>query len=342
MNGKSNLIKTMNNSTIRVCTLASCGGLLTLTAWNHHKPQAPEVDSSSTADKGHAQVKPKAKVATVASGSATKPELRLPLSLGQSGESTALNITSPTAEQVTARLKQLRQEREVLMRSRSVTIPSPPTRIEALTVARLPESLGRIDRSVVRPAVVPSVGPLYGGAAATPSVPSRSSAPVASIPTPASPPKLSSIQPVAAVSTPTVSSTGAAQVAPIQTPTSVVEASLQHQSYGLRQGGLPSLTPPTKLPNGPDGFHARELNSQAAVPDSRLLSQVRGPGETMITLTGLEVSTPAPGMKTQPFLVPANGSRPELSEQTPGFSPTGSSTPGIPNGTRVNGDATRS
>lgn len=308
----------MNNSTIRMCTLASCGGLLTLTAWNHHKPHAPKVDSSSTANKGLAQVKPKAKAAKVSSGSTTKPELRLPLNLGNPGK--AMNSTSPTDEQVTARLQQLRQEREVLMRSRSVTIPSAPPKIQTLAVARLPESLGRIDRSVVIPAI-PSVQPLRGGTAAPQSVPPRLSAPIAQIPNPASRQKLSSSQPLALSS-----AVGRSRAA---TPTSAAEAYLQqHQSYGLGQGGMSSLTPLSQLSNGPDGFHTRELNSQAAVSDSRPLSQVRGPRETMISLTRLEV--------------PANGSRPELSKQTPSFSPTGSFTPGIPNGTRGNGDLSKS
>ncbi|MFM7470103.1 MAG: hypothetical protein ACKO5P_01125 [Nodosilinea sp.] len=295
----------MNNSTIRICTLASCGGLLTLTAWNHYKPQAPEVDSSASADQGASQVKPNAKVARVSSGSATTPELRFPLRLGKQVNFISSQNTSSTDALVKARLKQLRQERETMMQSRSVVVPNPPTKIQSLTIARLPQSLNRVDRAVVTP-VVPAVSALHGRTAVTRTA--AGPAPAALKPAPATPQPLSSDLPLAAASVPAVIPT----VLPPQVPAS------QHQSYSLGQGTASPLTPLARPSNGSDSFHTQELNSQAAA-GSKLLSQVRNPGENMTTLTGAEVSTQ--GVKNQVLPLSTGGTGPELSGQTPGFSP---------------------
>ncbi|MBU6230786.1 MAG: hypothetical protein KGQ93_14020 [Cyanobacteria bacterium REEB459] len=296
----------MNNSTIRICTLASCGGLLTLTAWNHHKPQSLEVASSSTTDTGTSTIKPDAKVARVSSGSATRPELRLPLGLSQPVKAVSAEKSPSTSALVAVRLKQLRQERETLMQSRSVVVPAPPTRIQSLTVARLPQSLGRVDRSIEMPAV-PAVGALRPRAAA-PRV-------VAPKPALTSPQKPAPNQVPAAIS---ISATPA-EVLPPQAATS--PASPQHQSYGLSQGTAPALTPSVQLPTGPDGFHSQELNSQARISGTKLISQVGASGDNMNSLISSEFLAPTQTGKTKILPLAVGGEGPALSGQTPGFSP---------------------
>ena len=347
----------MNNSSMRFYTLASCSGLLALTACGSQEATTPPTQPTQSANTPPPKINLRSQSVIPLPRSATGPELS-PTALVRSRAIALSGGGSPFSDQeIQARLQQARLKREQLAKTRLAQLQAQRSPVVTSTVTSLPRQPINLNPNLPKPLI--------------PAPPPASTLADQPIPTAASqvpPTTVSSVNHVSATSPdPTSPSSGVAskpgstcpglvQPGPLQislatvkvvaptAPTDQVTSPLlqsphapmgkaleasHHQSYSALRGTFPCLTA-TRLPSQAMRLHSQVLyqNPQDSTRDSRLSPQGSIGAESLRNRLVFGSLSPEQGQRIDDSRQSPLTS-PETFRQRPGFSSRSLAHPGF-------------
>lgn len=336
----------MNNSNMRLCTLASCGGLLALTACGGQEATTPLVEPTQSANTPPPKINLRSQSMIPLPRVASRPELS-PTALVRSRAIALSGGGSPFSDQeIQARLQQARLKREQLAKTRLAQLQAQRSPFVSSTVTTLPQQPVNLNPNLPKPLIpTPPPAPTLqrevvsretSQAPAT-IVSLETDVPGTSLETPSlgSSPQVSPICPGLVHPVPTEISFATVNAAPSlsnvdqpaspqpSTPDITLGGSLEtsrHQSYSATRGTFPCLTA-TRLPSQMMRIHSQVLNQSHGQPvqGSVLLPQGSSTAESLQTSTNLRTLS---SMEGQAIDYPSQAplALPESIRRTPGFS----------------------
>lgn len=322
----------MNNSSMRFYTLASCGGLLALTACGSQEATTPRQEPIQSAKTPPPEVNLRSQSVLPLPRSAIRPELS-PGALAKSRAIALSGGTSPFSDQeIQNRLQQARLKREQLAKPRSAQLQGQRSSEASPTITMVPQRSINLNPSLPKPFIPapPPLPTLQGETRPTPASPSpaqtstRTLSPVADVSSdPVEPTSLTVTSPAAPLTasacpnlvrpspaqlslatakaaTPTPGPTAVPATPPLaspQAPEPAMDQALEtphHKSYSASRGTFPCLTA-TRLPSQAMRIHSQALhqNQPEAVRSSSLPFRVHSGRESLPTSLGVRALFPA-------------------------------------------------
>lgn len=289
----------MNNSSMRFYTLASCGGLLALTACGSQEATPPPQEPIQSAKTPPPEVNLRSQSVLPLPRSAIRPELS-PGALAKSRAIALSGGTSPFSDQeIQNRLQQARLKREQLAKPRSAQLQGQRSSEASPTITMVPQRSINLNPSLPKPFIPapPPLPTLQGETQPTTASPSpappstRPLRPVAEVSSdPVEPTSLTGTSPAAPLTasacpnlvrpspaqlslatakaaTPTPSPTAVPATTPLaspqaQAPEPAMGQTLEtphHRSYSASRGTFPCLTA-TRLPSQAMRIHSQALH----------------------------------------------------------------------------------
>jgi hypothetical protein len=350
----------MNNSSMRFYTLASCGGLLALTACGSQEATTPPVEPTESAKTPPPKVNLRSQSVLPLPRSASGPELS-PGALAKARAIALSGGTSPFSdEEIQNRLQQARLKREQLAKSRSSQLQGQWSSVASPRITMVPQRPVNLNPSLPKPFIpaAPPLPTLQGETRVTTNspapaqIPTRTLSPVAPVSTtPLEPASLtvrpatspltvsacpSLVRPIpaqislatakAATSTPGPAATSATHQLPSpqpEAPKPAMDQALEtphHQSYSASRGTFPCLTA-TRLPSQAMRIHSQALSQNRQEGLHSSNLPFRG-GQVLWTSLGVKVLSPAPAETTENQNRQASPSQSRLAQpETTGHSP---------------------
>jgi hypothetical protein len=346
----------MNNSSTRFYTLASCGGLLALTACGSQEATTPPAEPTQSANTPPPKINLRSQSVIPLPRVASRPELS-PTALVRSRAIALSGGESPFSDQeIQARLQQARLKREQLAKARLAQLQAQRSPVVTSTVTSLPQRPINLTPSLPKPLIpTPPPAPTLAGLATSTAayqVPARTVNPGVdvhgtvldatslSLTSVASPsPSLACpglVQPgpiqidmetgktvAPTLGDATVPTTDQLTISLAQSPDSSMDKTLaasHHQSYSAARGTFPCLTA-TRLPSQAMRLHSQVLNQnpQESTQGSSLPLQGRIGGESLLSLVGFRPLSLNQGQATDK-LSQSPLTSPETTRYAPGFS----------------------